>query len=365
MTASTESAIGAEIIEAADFAEVNEIFHARGWTDGLPIVPPTAELVTAMLKGIRRDPDEPVAPIAPRYTIATVRDVAINAVMAGCRPSYLPLVVAAAEAVADPAFNLNGVQATTHVCASLIVVNGPVRDCLQINCSTNCFGQGFRANATIGRALRLVMTNLGGGVPGVTDKSTFGHPGKYSYCVGENEEASPWEPLHVELGYDRAQSTVTVFAAEAPHSVTDHLSSDPVGILTSIADALSNLGSNNMHLMGQAFVVISPEHARTIAASEWDKRLVKQFLFENTRRKFGDLTFQGRYGKVYNRHWPPSIDRDDPDAWVPMAESPDDIFVIVAGGDAGRFSLAIPGWGKLGTRAVTRVLPDYVNVCEL
>jgi hypothetical protein len=354
-----------EMIEAADFAEVNELFHARGWTDGLPVVPPTGELVQRMLEGIRRAPDEVVAKVAPRITDATVLDIAINAVMAGCRPSYLPVVVGAVEAAADPAFNLNGVQATTHVSAPLIVINGPVRHCLQVNCGANCFGQGSRANATIGRALRLVMINLGGGVPGVTDKATFGHPGKYTYCVGENEEASPFEPLQVELGYDRMQSTVTLFAAEAPHSVTDHLSNDPVGILTSIADALSNLGSNNMHLMGQAFAVLSPEHARTVGAARWSKRKVKEFLFEKARRRFGDLTFDGRYGKVYNRHWPAWVDRDDPDAMVPMAKSPDDFFVIVAGGDAGRFSLAIPGWGELGTRVVSRALPDYVNTCEL
>jgi hypothetical protein len=354
-----------EMIEVSDFAEANELFHTRGWTDGLPIVPPAAGLVKAMLGGIRRDPDDEVAAVPPRNTVASVHDIAINAVMAGCRPSYLPVVVAAVEAACDPAFNLNGVQATTHVCAPLIVVNGPVRSCLQINCSANCFGQGARANAAIGRALRLVMINLGGGIPGVTDKSTFGHPGKYTYCVGENEEASPWEPLHVELGYDRVQSTVTLFAAEAPHSVTDHLSNDPVGILTSIADALSNLGSNNMHLMGQAMAVISPEHARTIAKAQWDKRQVKEFIFKHAGRRFGDLTFHGRYGPIYNRHWPASVDREDPEAWVPMAERPEDILVVVAGGDAGRFSLAIPGWGKLGSTAVTRALPEYVNTCEV
>ncbi|MFQ5882390.1 MAG: hypothetical protein ACE5I9_07950 [Candidatus Methylomirabilales bacterium] len=350
-------------IEAADLFEGVELFFERGWTDGLPIVPPTEERVEAMLKALDRDPGEIVAVLAPKYGKATLEKIAINAVMAGCRPAYFPVVVATIQAIGDERFNLNGVQATTHVAAPLLIINGPVRQALEIKGEANCFGQGFRANATIGRAVRLCMINIGGGLPGLTDKATFGHPGKYTYCVAENEEVSPWEPLHVERGFRSEQSTVTVFAAEAPHNVSDHTSRSARGILTTVADSMATMGNNNMYKRGEMMVVISPEHAATIATEGWSKHDVKEFLFQEAGRPVRELVRGGEYyGEVtWEKYWPRWVDRNDPSALIPVVNRPEDLLVIVAGGTAGRFSLVIPGWGDLGTRAVTKVIHFHAS----
>ncbi len=311
-----------------------------------------------MLAGTARRPDETVAWLPPRRGRATVERIAINAVMAGCRPEYMPVLMAGVEALADPAFNLNGVQVTTHVTGPLLIVNGPVTRELDINAGPNVFGPGWRANATIGRAVRLILLNIGGATPGVLDRSTLGHPGKYTYCIAENEEASPWEPFHVSRGCRPGESAVTVFAAEAPHSVTNHVSPDARGVLTSIADSLATLGSNNMFVMGEAAVVIGPEHAATIRKDGLSRRDVQDFLFQRARRRLADLTFHGAYGRIYNRNWPTWVNRDNPEEMVPAVERPDDFLVLVAGGQAGRFSAVIPGWAHW-SRAVTRPIADF------
>jgi hypothetical protein len=334
-----------------------EFCYARGWTDGLPVVPPTKGRVLGMLAGTPRAAGETVAWIPPRRGRATVERIAINAVMAGCRPEYMPVIMAAVEAMADPAFNLNGVQVTTHVTGPLLIVNGPVARDLDVNAGPNVFGPGWRANATIGRALRLILLNIGGAQPGLLDRSTLGHPGKYTYCIAENEGASPWEPFHVARGCRADESAVTVFAAEAPHSVSNHVSNDARGILTSIADSLATLGSNNMFVMGEAAVVIGPEHAATIRKDGLTRRDVQEFLFARARRRLADLTFHGAYGKIYNRNWPAWVNRENPDEMVPAVERPEDFLVLVAGGPAGRFSAVIPGWAHW-SRAVTRPIAE-------
>ncbi len=330
-----------------------EFCYARGWTDGLPVVPPTEDRVRRMLGGAKRSPGETVAWIPPRRGRATVERIAINAVMAGCRPEYMPVLLAAVEAMADPAFNLNGVQVTTHVAAPLLIVSGPAARDLEVNGGFNVFGPGWRANATIGRAVRLILLNIGGGQPGVLDRSTLGHPGKYTYCIAEAEGASPWEPFHVSRGCRPDESAVTVFAAEAPHSVTNHISNDARGVLTSIADSLATLGSNNMFVMGEAAVVIGPEHATTVRKDGLSRHDVQEFLFARARRRLADLTFQGAYGKIYNRNWPAWVNRENPEEMVPAVERPEDFLVLVAGGPAGRFSAVIPGWAHW-SRAVTK-----------
>src|SRR6516164_9826875 len=201
-----------------------EIWFEKGVTDGLPVVPPTRERVERMLAGTTRGRSELVGEVAPNYGRATVEKIAINAVMAGCRPDYLPVVLAAVEAACDPAFNLHGMSTSTHFSAPLIVVKGPIRERIALNCSFGVFGPGVRANATIGRSLRLFMINVGGVRPGETSMSTFGHPGRYTYCIGEPEDASPWLPYHVGRGLRREESAVTVFAGEAPHGISDHAS---------------------------------------------------------------------------------------------------------------------------------------------
>jgi len=319
----------------------------------LPVVPPDEAKVAAMIRGSGRDAGELICELPPVGGRATVAKVATNAVMAGCLPEYMPVIIAALRAMVDPRFNLHGIQATTHVAAPLLIVNGPTRNALAINSGAGLFGPGHRANATIGRAVRLLLLNIGGAWPGGLDKSTFGHPGKYTYCIAESEEVSPWEPLHVQRGFDSAQSTVTVFAAEAPHSCTNHIANDAIGILTTCADTMSTMGSNNAYVSGEYLVVLGPEHMETIRNDGWSKADVRNFLFHHATNRLGDLRFGGRYGPLYNRHWPRWLDRANDDERVPLVKDPDEIIVIVAGGAVGRFSLVVPGWGDYACHSVT------------
>jgi hypothetical protein len=285
-------------------------------------------------------------------------------VMAGCRPEYAPVVEAAILALCDTRFNLNGVQATTHMASPLLVVNGPIRKTIGMNAGCNVFGSGNRANATIGRALRLMLLNVGGGWPGLLDKSTLGHPGKYTYCIAENEEASPFAPYHVEKGYRDTDSTVFVLAAEPPHSITNHYANDAEGILDSVCSAMSTICNNNAVSAGHCAVVLGPEHAATIAKSGWKRHDIRHYLWAHSGNRWDDLYGKGRYGKVYNRNLPVWYKRE-PDARTPIVPSPDNIHLFVAGGEAGRFSAFIPGWGHMSTpvlRAIDGVAPATGNV---
>ena len=325
-----------------------EWYFAQGWTDGLPVVPPSPEKVAAMVAALGGEPDLVECKIPPRYGSLTREVLAINLVMAGCLPEYAPVVRAALLALATPAFNLNGVQATTHMAAPLLVVNGPVAGEIGMNGGVNAFGSGNRANATIGRAIRLVLLNVGGGWPGDLDKSTLGHPGKYTYAVCENEAESPWAPYHVEHGFAAEQSSVFVIAAEPPHSVTNHVADDPEGILDSICSATSTIANNNAVSSGHCAVVIGPEHARTIAGKGWTRHDVKSYLHMNSGNLFRALVFDHRYGRVYNRNLPRWYKRDLASR-IPIVPSPEHIHLFVIGGAAGRFSAFIPGWGHMSS----------------
>ncbi|MFN8556068.1 MAG: hypothetical protein U0531_01500 [Dehalococcoidia bacterium] len=335
------------LFEAEDSYEaLNELFHERGWTDGLPIMPPTEAAVARMLRATIRRPEETLGVLPPRQGEATVERVAINAVMAGCRPEYLPVLIAAVEAVADPAFNLDGVQATTHPVAPLIIVNGPAARRLQINSGYNCFGQGFRANAAIGRALRLTLMNVGGGLPGAGDRATQGSPAKYAYCIAENEDANPWQPLQVEKGYDRGQSTVTLFGSEGPHNIQEHLSNSGEGILLTIAGAMGQAGSNNILRHGYPLLTLGPEHAATIAADGYSKDDVKRFVWERARYPIDRLSAEfGAELYPFN---------EGQGGMALICERPEDITVIVAGG-SGKHSSWQPTFGH-HTRPVTRLI---------
>ena len=249
-------------VETAGWPEAIEACFERGWTDGLPVVPATAARVEEFLAAARRAPDEVLVRETTRRRTVTVEKVVVNAVMAGCRAEYMPVLLAAIEAMADPAYNLHGAITSTGGSAPFVVVNGPVARALRINAGVNLFGPGWRANATIGRALRLVILNCLGAQPGILDRSTQGHPGKYTFCVAELEEESPWEPLHVERGFPRDASAVTVFAAEGPHNVLTHYGHDAEAILVTLADAMAGLGSFSP---GQSFLVLAPEHVRILA----------------------------------------------------------------------------------------------------
>ena len=349
-----------------------EWYDEQGWTDGLPVVPPTPEKIEATVEALGGSPEQVDARVPPRGGDLTRQVLAVNAVMAGCRATYAPLIRAALVAMCGPHFNLNGVQATTHVAAPLVVVNGPVRRALGMNATWGVFGPGNRANATIGRAIRLILMNVGGARPGDLDKSTLGHPGKYSFCIAENEEASPWAPYHVDRGYRPEDSTVFCAATEAPHSVTNHVADDPEGILDSIVSAMSTIAHNNAVSSGSCVVVIGPEHAQTIASRGWTRGDVRRYLWSNTTVTFDDISFQGRYGKIYNRNLPRWY-RRAPGARVPIVPDPSDVHVFVAGGPAGRFSAFLPGWGHM-TQPVLRAIdgrapittaPCTDGTCEL
>jgi hypothetical protein len=343
---------GASIECEGDFDAVNELVRGRGWSDGLPVVPPTADRVERMLEWCDRPWDEPVAKIAPRYGEATPLRLAANAVMAGCRPEYFPLLVLAIEAMCEEPFNLYGVQATTHLCAPLVIVNGPIAKELDINCGHNAFGPGWRANATIGRAIRLVLVNIGGAIPALGDMSTFGAPSKYSYLAGENEQASPWEPLHVERGLPRDASAVTVIGAECPHNVNDHESITAEGILTTIAGTLIAVGANDVYYHAQPLIVMGPEHAKTVADGGFSKAGAKRFLYEHANLPMGRFSKENIERRL-RVTWKERLGAADLDAPVPMVQRPEDLLIAVIGG-AGKHSAVIHTFGA--TKPVTRAL---------
>ena len=343
---------GAAIDAEEDFEAINALCLERGWGDGLPIVPPTAQRVEQMLAFCDRPWNESIAKVAPRYGEATPLRLAANAVMAGCRPEYFPIYMLAMEAMCEEPFNLYGIQATTHLCAPLVIVNGPGAREIGINSGHNAFGPGTPANATIGRAIRLALLNIGGALPGSGDMSTFGAPSKYSYLVAENEEQSPWEPLHVERGFPAEATTVTVIGAECPHNVNDHESLTAEGILTTIAGTMATTGNNDTFYEAQPLVVFGPEHAKTVADGGFSKADAKRFLQEhaklpmsrfskeNIERRFR-MTLKDRYG-------------DAPlDTLIPTVQRAEDLLIAVIGG-AGKHSAYIPTFGA--TKAVTREL---------
>ena len=335
--------LSSQRIEVADDYEVvQHLYLERGWSDGLPVVPPTPERVEAMLAAVDLPPGHVIAEIPPNWGAATVERLAINAVMAGCLPEYFPVIVAAADAMGDPAFNLYAIQATTHPCAPLLIVNGPIRDTLEMNASSGAFGPGWRSNATIGRAVRLMLLNVGGGHPGVGDMSTHGAPSKFSYCVAENEELNPWEPLHVDRGFDRGQSTVTVIAGEPPHNINDHSGRSADDILTIVAGAMAVTGANNAYTGGETLLALGPEHAATIAGDGLSKADVVEWLMRRALiplERYTEDTLVERFQQA-------------PDGPVPMVRSADDLAVIVLGGP-GKHSCWVPTFGGT-TRSVTR-----------
>jgi hypothetical protein len=333
-----------------------EDLYARGLTDGLPVVPPTRERVAAMLAGVDRPADELVALVPPNYGRATVEKIAINAVMAGCRPEYLPVVVAALDAVCDERFDLHGASATTNSPAPLVIVNGPVRAALDINCGAGLFGPGWRANATIGRALRLACVNLGGAMPGVVSMSTLAHPGRYTYCIGEREEASPWESLAVEHGWASTDDTVALLAADAPLTVYDQRSRTAPDLCATIAASMAVIEHHKMTHWGDTLLVLSPEHAAIIAGDGWSKADVRRFLFERLQRPVCELVpgvdgGDGLPEHVLRKFTDPAHDR----TLIPKFRAPEHIKIIVAGGSAGRFSAVVAGWSfSKGSNLVMR-----------
>jgi hypothetical protein len=330
LDAPTQATLQTADAELGDTGGRIEDLWELGWHDGLPVVPPTRSRVRAMLDG--RDPATSLGSIGPVQGEVTFERLAVCAVLAGCDPSYWSVVEAAARAVMDPAFNAHGVINTTHFASPWIIVNGPVRQSIGMNAGSNVLGPGNRANATIGRAVRLLMQLTGGGTLGGLDQSTLGGQHKFTACLPEREEASPWEPWHVTLGHDPNLSTVTVMAGEAPAGVNDHASSSAEDLATTLALAMGNaqvpIGSPAFHpVNAETLLILSPEHATTLGDAGWSKQELREFIVAHGQGKHLDAT---------------------------------EIMVVVAGGDAGRFSAVVAPWvgyGK-GSQPVTRVVAD-------
>ena len=266
----------------ADPGLMFQYFINRGWSDGLPMLPPTQDAIDAMIAGTGLNKDDILGVIPPVNGIATVERVAANAVMAGCLPDYFPLVLAAIQGVLQPRFNLDGVQTTTGNVAPLVIVNGPCRNTLQINYSSNVLGQGWRANSTIGRALRLVLSNIGGAAPGVYDKATLGQPAKYTFCIAENEEENPWDPLHVERGLSRETDVVSVFGCTGVNSAVDMASQTAKGLLKTFA--LTMIGGLTSGVTStETMLIICPEHAAILSAGGYSKAAIRDELFVAAR----------------------------------------------------------------------------------
>lgn len=310
-----------------------DFYYEQGWTDGLPVIPPTPEKVNAMLEAANLFPAQIIGEIKERKRLFTAEKVAINAVMAGCLPSYMPVIVAAVQAICEPSFGVHGPTASTGGAGILLIVNGPIAQQLNITSGESFFSSTSRANATISRAIRLLLLNVGGNR--LFDRTTIGHAGKVM-CVAELED-SFWEPLHVQRGYEPTDNTVTALAVEGPNQVQNHFAPGPEQILLTFADRMASLGSFNLLRDTPFLLVVCPEHLRTLKDAGWSKSDVQEFLFNHARRPLSDLVKVGL------------ADQEKLVTGEEMAlavSDPSHILLIAGGGEAGRFSAVLPGWGS-------------------
>ena len=334
-----------------DCEEVNELFHEKGWTDGLPIIPPKEESVRAMLTHSLYGREKNLGLLPPAMNPVTVEKVAVNAVMAGCAPEFFPVVLAGVEALLDEELALYSMQTATNATAPLLIVNGPVTSSLCLNAGGSLFGPAGRANATIGRAIRLVLLNVGKEIPGVTDPSTHGQPGKYTFCIAEAESESPWDPLHVELGYAREESTVTMIGTGGPQNIFTYGCESAEEILETFVGALCGLGHNNILFPTGPLLVLSPEHAGTLARGGFSKQEVKRYLFEKARIPLSRFA-RGTKRAILERRarWFEAVGDAE---HIGVADHPEDIIVVVAGGAGIHSQFLSTSFSK---RAVTKVI---------
>ncbi len=351
------SPIRARRIDVGESDDVFEFMFDQGLTDGLPVVPPTPERVLRMLAGTKRDPQAVLGVVPPNLAPVTVEKVAINAVMAGCKPEYLPVVIAAIEAITAEQFNMHGVLATTHFPTPVLIVNGPIRDRIGMNYGMNCLGQGNRANATIGRAVQLVVRNVGGGRPGEVDRAALGQPGKYTFCFAEHEARSHWPPLHVERGFEPGDSTVTAFAGGAPTGFVDQLSRDARSLANSYGMVLAGVSHPKQYGYGEIVVIVPPEHVDTFAKDGWSKDQVREQIQRATLRPVRELV---RDGDCAEGLPPEAAERLGLDTLIPKFRVQENITLVVAGGEAGKFGAFIQGWvsGPMGSTMTTVKIDD-------
>ena len=347
-------------IKKDTFTEINELFYQRGWTDGLPIVPPTKERVKEMLKGADLSPDFVITEVDPMGGQATMEKIAVNAVMAGCRPEYMPVLMAAVEAVMDPSFNLRGLATTTNPDTPMLIISGPITKQLDINSGTNALGRGWKANATIGRALHLIINNIGGSWPKVTDMSCLGQSGEYSMCLAENEEVNPWEPLRMDLGHPKAANVVILVGAEGTHNILG-IGQSPEGYLKLVADNLAGMDRSHRSLV---LLIIAQDTAAILARGGWTKESMSQFISKNAllpfskyKERFIDTGMARVLGGVPS--W--VYETKDPNAMIPVPFI--DQFLILVSGGPGEKSMLIPGW--MGSKAISKEIRLPVNWKEL
>jgi len=347
---SADTRLASPAHEVADAFEANELFQKNGWTDGLPIVPPTEAGVLRFLEAASLAPGDLIGVEPVRRRRITAEKVAIAALMAGCLPEYMPVVVAVIRAMCEPEFGMHGCTASTGGSAPFIVVNGTVRTALGMNATHNVLANATRANATIGRSVRLFLINVLGGIPGQLDRSTLGHPGKFTFCVAEDEEGHAWLPLAQERGVAPGLSAVTVLAVESPHQIMNEWTQDPKEILDTYAAAIRSNMLTYSIWEGNYAMVVAQQHRQIFAAAGWSKRDVREYVFEQA--------------KVLRREWrtvgkAAVAGRKDEDRVYRALRSPDDLLVVAAGGPAGGFGAILPPWYGKKSLAVTRVVDNF------
>lgn len=338
-------------VELAESEDIMEACYERGWSDGLPVVPPTPVRVMRMLSGTTRSADEIIGKVPPDYVDCTVEKIAINAVLAGCKPDYLPTVIAVVEAALQDAFCMHGLLCTTYFSSPVVIVNGPVTRHIDMNSGINALGQGNRANATIGRSLQLLIRNVGGGRPGGIDRATLGNPGKYTFCFAEDESDPDWSSLAMDRGFEREQSVVSLFAGDGVQPVLDQLSRTPESLAKSFAASLRSVTHVKKFGMADAILVVCPEHRRVLKEGGWTKDRLKQALYDELMTPGAELVSgtqgmtEGMPGKLKDKLL--NKFRDD------------GLHIVTAGGTAGMFSAIISGWvasGDKGSQLVSQVI---------
>ena len=357
------SPLRARRVEIGEQDDIHEFLFDQGLTDGLPVVPPTPERVLRMLAGTKRDAQEEVAIVPPNLAPATVEKVAINAVMAGCKPEYLPVVLTAVEAMCSEEFNIHGVSATTMGATPMVLINGPIRDRIGVNSKLGALGTGHRANAAIGRAIRLVLRNVGGGRPGGTERSTLSSPSKYTLCFAEWEERAPWEPYHVDRGFQREDSVVTLFAATGgPSLVIDQTSRNARQIGGTIGMVLEGIAHPKGHGAGDTFLVLCPEHLDTLQADGWTKDQLRARIQEASSRPLRELLQDedSGAGVPLSRFGEVGPTEEQLNELIPKFADPASIHIVVAGSGAGKFSAIFQGWssGPRGSQVVSRKIEE-------